>query len=163
MNVTERISTTLTMTTATTTALSTITEMLTLQETKDVMDGSPNVSPVTLSSEWSRVIRLLTLTSLAVIGSVGNVFMISAIMVEDHLKKIGNALLANVALADLLISGLVIPTSTILILAGMDEDYPQGMCSFEWTLEALCFLVTLLTIGAIAVENYLRLCWPVDR
>lgn len=46
-------------------------------------------SPVTLSSDWPRVARLLLLASLAVIGSVGNVFMISAIMVEDHLKKRG--------------------------------------------------------------------------
>lgn len=48
-----------------------------------------DVSPVTLSSDWPRVARLLLLASLAVIGSVGNVFMISAVMVEDHLKKRG--------------------------------------------------------------------------
>lgn len=48
-----------------------------------------SVSPVTLSSDWSRVARLLLLASLAVIGSVGNVFMISAVMIEDHLKKRG--------------------------------------------------------------------------
>lgn len=49
-----------------------------------------SVSPVTLSSDWSRVARLLLLASLAVIGSVGNVFMISAVMIEDHLKKRGS-------------------------------------------------------------------------
>ncbi|KAL7307266.1 hypothetical protein TKK_0000463 [Trichogramma kaykai] len=128
---------------------------------EDVTAGL-NISPVTLSSDWSRVVRLLILLSLAVIGSVGNVFMISAVMVEDHLKKRGNAFLVNVALADLLISGMVIPASAILILAG-NEESPKGVCRFEWTLEALCFLVTVLTLAAIAVENYLRLCWPVER
>ena len=54
-----------------------------------VDNDSLNISPVTLSSDWSRVVRLLILASLAVIGSMGNVFMISAIMVEDHLKKRG--------------------------------------------------------------------------
>lgn len=48
------------------------------------------VSPVTLGSDWSRVGKLLLLTALSVTGSVGNVFMISAVMIEDHLKKRGN-------------------------------------------------------------------------
>lgn len=55
----------------------------------NIFDSDLDVSPVTLSSDWSRVARLLLLASLAVVGSVGNVFMISAIMVEDHLKKRG--------------------------------------------------------------------------
>ena len=48
--------------------------------------------PVTLSTEWSRLARLIFLTILSVIGSVGNIFMISSVMVEDHLKKAGNTL-----------------------------------------------------------------------
>ena len=48
-----------------------------------------DMSPVTLASDWSRVARLLLLASLSVIGSVGNVFMISAVMTEDHLKQRG--------------------------------------------------------------------------
>lgn len=52
-----------------------------------------DVSPVTLSSEWSRMARLLLLSCLAVIGSIGNVFMISSVMIEEHLKKAGTILL----------------------------------------------------------------------
>lgn len=54
-----------------------------------VIDGDLDISPVTLSSAWSRVARLLLLASLAVGGSVGNVFMISAMVVEDQLNKRG--------------------------------------------------------------------------
>lgn len=46
-------------------------------------------SPVTLSTEWSKMARLLVLACLSVIGSIGNVFMISSVMIEDHLKKAG--------------------------------------------------------------------------
>ncbi|XP_075229769.1 uncharacterized protein LOC142329244 [Lycorma delicatula] len=46
-----------------------------------------DISPVTLSSDWSRVARLLLVVGLAVIGSVGNVYMISAVMIEDYLKR----------------------------------------------------------------------------
>lgn len=48
--------------------------------------------PVTLSADWSRVVRLLILATLAVFGSIGNVFMISSVMIEDHLKKKGKSL-----------------------------------------------------------------------
>lgn len=48
-----------------------------------------NFSPVTLSPYWSRLAKLLLISFLSVIGSVGNVFMISSVMVEDHLKKAG--------------------------------------------------------------------------
>lgn len=48
-----------------------------------------NVWPVTLSTEWTRLSRIIFLTILSVIGSVGNIFMISSVMIEDHLKKAG--------------------------------------------------------------------------
>lgn len=67
----------------------------------------------------------------------------------------------NVALADLVVTGLVIPVSVIVILAGHEESL--ATCRFEWTLEALCFLVTVLTLAAIAFENYARLCLPAER
>lgn len=61
-------------------------------------DGDLDVSPVTLSSAWSRVARLLLLASLAVGGSVGNVFMISAVVVEDQLNKRGTVTILSLRL-----------------------------------------------------------------
>nr|XP_034175850.1 RYamide receptor-like [Osmia lignaria]XP_034175851.1 RYamide receptor-like [Osmia lignaria]XP_034175852.1 RYamide receptor-like [Osmia lignaria]XP_034175853.1 RYamide receptor-like [Osmia lignaria] len=132
-----------------------------MDKAENVFDNDLDISPVTLSSAWSRVARLLLLASMAVAGSVGNVFMISAVVVEDQLKKRGNAFLVNVALADLLVTGMVIPVSVIVILAGHEESL--STCRFECTLEALCFLVTVLTLATIAAENYTRLCLPAER
>lgn len=56
---------------------------------------SDAVSPVTLSMEWSRVARLLIMIGLSVIGSIGNVYMISSVMIEDHLNKRGEYLITN--------------------------------------------------------------------
>lgn len=53
------------------------------------------ISPVTLNSDWSRVAKLLLLTALSVTGSVGNVFMISSVMIENHLKKRGEKYFAK--------------------------------------------------------------------
>lgn len=62
----------------------------------------------------------------------------------------------NVALADLLVSGLVVPASAVVILAGLQDNLP--VCRFQWFLAALCFLVTVLSLAAVAAENYARLC-----
>lgn len=56
---------------------------------------SDAVSPVTLSMEWSRVARLLIMLGLSVIGSIGNVYMISSVMIEDHLNKRGEYIIIS--------------------------------------------------------------------
>lgn len=55
----------------------------------EISSTAESVSPVTLSADWSRVARLLLLASLSTVGSVGNVFMISAVMIDDYLRKRG--------------------------------------------------------------------------
>ncbi|XP_059612606.1 melatonin receptor type 1B-A-like [Phlebotomus argentipes] len=129
---------------------------------KHAITKAPNteVSPVTLSPEWSRVARLLLLSCLSVVGSVGNIFLISSIMIEDHLKKAGNAFIVSVALADLLITSLLIPSSAILLLAGIDDSL--SVCKFQWFLAACAFLISVLSLSSTAVENYLRLCTSQD-
>jgi hypothetical protein len=106
-----------------------------------------DVSPVTLSSEWSRLARLLLLSILSVIGSIGNVFMISSVMIEDHLKKAGNSFIVNVALADLLITCFLIPASIIVILAGGTDSL--SVCKFQWLLAACAFFFTILSLAVI--------------
>ncbi|XP_053665581.1 melatonin receptor type 1B-like [Anopheles marshallii] len=123
----------------------------------DAGAGAGEVSPVTLSTEWPRLARLLLLACLSVVGSIGNVFMISSVMIEDHLKKAGNAFIVNIALADLLITSVVMPASTIVLLAGIDNS-DKEVCYFHWFLAACSFLVSILTLAMMAVENYLRLC-----
>lgn len=51
--------------------------------------ANEEVSPVTLNDHWSRLARLILLASMSAVGSVGNVFMMSAVMIEDYLRKRG--------------------------------------------------------------------------
>lgn len=68
----------------------------------------------------------------------------------------GNAFIVNVALADLLITGLVIPASAVVILSGVEASLQ--VCKFQWFLAVVCFMVTVLTLATTAAENYVRLC-----
>lgn len=62
---------------------------LALSSATTKMPRFDDVRPVTLSAEWSRMARLLLFSCLSVVGSIGNVFMVSSVMIEDHLKKAG--------------------------------------------------------------------------
>lgn len=75
----------------------------------------------------------------------------------DYIFLSGNTFIVNVALADLLVSGLVVPASAVVILAGLRENL--SVCRFQWFLATLCFLVTVLSLAAVATENYYRLCF----
>lgn len=60
-----------------------------LSTTSSISTTAENVSLVTISSDLSRVGRLLMMSGLSVLGSIGNVYMISAVIVEEHLSKRG--------------------------------------------------------------------------
>ncbi|XP_017300951.1 melatonin receptor type 1B-like [Diaphorina citri] len=134
------------------------TELLTSATPMDTVD------PSTLPYDWNRVARLLITTGLSVLGSVGNGYMISSVMIEDHLRRRGNTYIAVEALADLLVSGVVIPVSAVMILAGIKQAEPikEIMCHVQWFLTLLCSLVTVWTLAMIAMENYVRLCMPPE-
>ena len=65
----------------------------------------------------------------------------------------GNAFIVNVALADLLVTSILMPASTIVLLAGIDA--PLSVCRVQWFFAACAFLTTILSL---AVSTYSMLC-----
>ncbi|XP_026482257.1 uncharacterized protein LOC113389439 [Ctenocephalides felis] len=65
-----------------------------------------------------------------------------------------NAFVVNAALSDLLISGLLVPSSAVVLLAGADDSI--ALCRFQWFLASTSFLVTAFTMALIAGENLSR-------
>lgn len=72
----------------------------------------------------------------------------------------GNIFVVNVALADLIITGIVMPASAVVILAGLEA--PTQLCNVQWSLAILSWLTTVLSLAATAAENYSRLCLSPD-
>lgn len=123
------------------------------------------LSNMTLSSNRSemgddtvrlhKVVKLLLLSALSIVGTVGNIFAISAIMLENQLKKRGNIFIVNLAIADSIVSAVAIPASSITILAGITDNL--GVCYFQWFSAMLCCHVSVLSLMFIAVENRFRI------
>ena len=56
----------------------------------DVMTTATSLIRADPSDEpWNRVVKLLVLSAVSSIASVANIFVISAVLMEDHLKKRG--------------------------------------------------------------------------
>lgn len=58
----------------------------------------------------------------------------------------GNAFIVSVALADLLVSSVLIPASVIVLLAGIDES-SLAICRVQWFCATCAFLVTILSLA----------------
>ncbi|XP_054273777.1 histamine H2 receptor-like isoform X2 [Macrosteles quadrilineatus] len=57
-----------------------------------------------------------------------------------------------------MVVGVVMPASAIVILAGIKDSPLETVCSIQWLLSIVCWLVTILSLLATAAENYARLC-----
>lgn len=104
---------------------------------------------------WNGVFHLIMLSSVSTAGSMGSVFIISAIIVIEPLQVRGNIYLVSLAMANLLVTTLVLPSSCVAILASIPHE--PTICAFQWHTTVVCFLVSVLSFLCVAVENFLGL------
>uniref|UniRef100_T1IYG9 G-protein coupled receptors family 1 profile domain-containing protein n=1 Tax=Strigamia maritima TaxID=126957 RepID=T1IYG9_STRMM len=141
---------------------------------KGMTNGSHELADYGESLQWNKVAKLLLLSTLSAVGTIGNIFAISAVMLENQLKKRGkdkglnstvcyfvkgNVFIVNLAIADFVVSAFAIPASSINILAGNRNN--MTICPFQWLAAFLCCHVSVLSLAFIACENYCRVCRPV--
>lgn len=128
----------------------------------DPMAAGPNGSV----ASWSRgdedggpgqsaAVRLTLLSCVSAAGSLGGVFVISAVIVMEPLRTRCNAFLVSSALAHLLVSALLLPSTCVAILAGVTRD--PGLCHFQWALLVVCLVASLLSFACLAASQGLAL------
>lgn len=100
-------------------------------------------------------VRLTLLSCVSAAGSLGGVFVISAVIVMEPLRTRGNAFLVSSALAHLLVSALLLPSTCVAILAGVTRD--PGLCHFQWALLVVCLVASLLSFACLAASQGLAL------
>lgn len=127
----------------------------------DPMSTAPNGSVASWTrdedpgSGQSAAVRLTLLSCVSAAGSLGGVFVISAVIVMEPLRTRGNAFLVSSALAHLLVSALLLPSTCVAILAGVTRD--PGLCHFQWALLVVCLVASLLSFACLAASQGLAL------
>ncbi|GAB6021059.1 hypothetical protein CHUAL_003693 [Chamberlinius hualienensis] len=126
--------------------------------------GNPHPSSPTPTIDPKQVdmmMKLVMLSGLSAVGTIGNVFAVSAVMLDDHLKKKGNVFIVNLAIADFMVSAFAIPANSVTILAGNPDD--PNVCHIQWMAAILCCHISILTLMFAALENHSRILSSADQ
>ncbi|XP_055337133.1 alpha-1A adrenergic receptor-like [Paramacrobiotus metropolitanus] len=95
----------------------------------------------------------------AVLGTLANMIVIVSLLLLPELHKIEYAFVGNLAAADMLVTGVVIPVNILATLRGptMFRDHPW-FCELGGTICASSCAGSIWCIMAISVERYICIC-----
>lgn len=106
-----------------------------------------------LPSSATTVFISTLLGILILITLIGNFFVIFAISMDRHLKRVGNYLILSLAVADSLVALSVMPIGAIYEVAG-EWQLGAGWCEFWTSADVLCCAASILHLVAIALDRF---------
>ncbi|KAF7261904.1 hypothetical protein EG68_00912 [Paragonimus skrjabini miyazakii] len=107
------------------------------------------------------VIVGLVLITLTLLTAGGNLLIGLAILLVRRLRNPANLLILNLALADFLISVLVLPFAIAYQLKGY-WPFGQQVCNVFLLLDVLLCTASILNLCAISVDRYLAITKPLN-
>ncbi|XP_077992572.1 5-hydroxytryptamine receptor 1A-like [Glandiceps talaboti] len=114
---------------------------------------------VKLTSE--KLIGVVLVFFLVAFTILGNVFVLSAILLEKNLRTVPNYLIGSLAMADLLVATLVMPITCVY---DVTERWILGpaMCDMWVSFDVLCCTSSILNLCAIAMDRYWVITRPIE-
>lgn len=105
-------------------------------------------------SDGVRTFEAASTLVVSAMGIVGNVMTILAVVFCRKLHAVPNVYVVNLAVADLLITAVVCPMSAYSSLASTKEIH----CEFLGAVTLMLLVLSVYTMGAIAVNRYILIC-----
>jgi len=102
-------------------------------------------------------ITLAVLLSLIVVFAVaGNLLVIAAILTDRALRQTGNYFLVSLALADMLVAGVVM---TFAVANDVMGRWPFGriLCDVWLSADVMCSTASILNLCAVSLDRYLHI------
>ena len=104
---------------------------------------------------------LIFLCVVCAAGILGNVLIISAVLINKSLRTLNNAFIVNLAVADLIITSFVMPVSLSTSRRALDMSVPgynRKICEAVVFFILTSMMVSTLSLTTIAVERYVHVC-----
>ena len=125
------------------------------------MASSPCKLPIGSAGE---IVAMVIHTSLAIGGSLGNILIILVIYRTPRLKTVCGVLITNVAVADLMITSIVMPILVFTLVQGFLKQ-----CFYDTAIN-IGFLIALFSGGAsllmltiLSVDRCFAICKPIKH
>ena len=98
---------------------------------------------------------------------IGNVLVICVVILNRQMRTVTNYLIANMAVADLLLTAFNMPV-TIRVIVTRSMDWSSGvfadiLCKILPFVQSLSVASSVLSLTAIAIERFLAIMYPLRR
>lgn len=115
-------------------------------------DSIPACANVTLDS--NSVGLGFVLSAFILVAIVGNLLVILSVVCNKHLQTVTNFFIVNLAMADLLLSIIVLPFSASLEVLGC-WVFGRVFCNIWAAVDVLCCTASILSLCIISVDRYI--------
>ncbi|XP_029921071.1 alpha-1D adrenergic receptor [Myripristis murdjan] len=88
------------------------------------------------------------------VAIVGNIFVILSVVCNKHLQTVTNFFIVNLAMADLLLSIIVLPFSASLEVLGC-WVFGRVFCNIWAAVDVLCCTASILSLCIISIDRYI--------
>lgn len=106
------------------------------------------------------VVLGIVLGGLILFAVVGNILVILSVMCHRNLRTVTHYFIVNLAVADLLISAIVLPFSAILEI--MDRwVFGRVFCNIWAAVDVLCCTASIMSLCVISVDRYIGVSYPL--
>ena len=110
------------------------------------------------------IVAMVLYTTLAIVGSLGNIFVILVIYRTPTLRNVCGILIANVALADLMVTAVVMPLMSYVLIQGFLYKCIYHTPIFvPWIIALFSAGSSLITLTILSVDRCFAICRPLKH
>ncbi|XP_022788071.1 beta-1 adrenergic receptor-like [Stylophora pistillata] len=110
------------------------------------------------------IVAMVLYTSLIIVGSSGNMFVILAINRTPTLRNVCGILIANMAVADLMVTAIVMPVIVYVLIQGfLDECTYHTPLFVSWIIALFSAGSSLKTLTTLSVDRCFAICRPIKH
>lgn len=129
----------------------------TAQTTTPEISGS---SPIGGREFWEQCLIAVVLSSIALAAMIGNVLVIAAVWRYRRLRSVTNCFVVSLALADLLVSILVLPLNIVVEVTGQ-WLFGSIVCDLWVSSDVLLCTSSILNLCCISLDRYFAITRPL--
>ncbi|XP_038076867.1 melatonin receptor type 1A-like [Patiria miniata] len=128
--------------------------------TNGSFDNSTESPPYEFNDYTQRVIVAVMYLIVILLGTVGNILVILAVILSKKLRTTTNAFIVNLGVADLSLC-LVLPWTVITTFSMNGLPIGEWVCSMAAVVQATAIGCSLYTLASIALQRLLLIKWPM--